>query len=84
VQCQLDEIAKLKTMRDIREALNHLPAGLRETYENILVKVPPGCVEIVRQVLQWLVCDVWPLTLAELHECLAIELGMDHIDVSIE
>jgi hypothetical protein len=30
--------------------------------------------------IQWLVCDVWPLTLAELHECLAIELDIDHID----
>jgi hypothetical protein len=80
VQCQLDEIAKLKTMRDIREALDHLPAGLQETYENILHNVPAGCVKIVRQVLHWLVCDVWPLALAELHECLAIEPDMDHID----
>src|SRR6266542_3524789 len=80
VQCQLDGIAKLKTMKDIREALNHLPKGLQETYERILEKVAPGCVEIVRHILQWLVCDVSTLTLAELHECLAIELDMDHID----
>jgi hypothetical protein len=80
VQCQLDQIAKLKTMRDIREALNNLPEGLHETYENILGKVAPGCIDIVRQTLQWLVCDVSTMTLAELHECLAIEEGMDHID----
>ena len=80
VQCQLDEIAKLKTMKDIREALNNLPEGLQETYENILEKVTTRCIRIVRQILQWLVCDVSTLTLAELHECLAIELDMDHID----
>jgi hypothetical protein len=67
-------------MKDIREALNNLPEGLQETYENILVKVTPQCVRIVRQILQWLVCDVSTLTLAELHESLAIELDMDGID----
>jgi hypothetical protein len=67
-------------MRDIRHALNHLPEGLQETYENILGKVEPGCVDIVKQTLQWLVCDVLTLTLAELYECLAIEQDMDHID----
>jgi hypothetical protein len=67
-------------MKDIRQALNNLPEGLQQTYENILVKITPGCVDIVKQTLQWLVCDVSSLTLAELHECLAIEEGMDHID----
>jgi len=67
-------------MKDIRQALSHLPEGLQETYENILGKVEPGCVEIVKQTLQWLVCDVSTLTIAELYECLAIEQYMDHID----
>ena len=67
-------------MKDIRQALSHLPEGLQETYENILEKVDPGCTDIVRQTLQWLVCDVTNMTLAELYECLAIETGMDHID----
>jgi hypothetical protein len=67
-------------MKDIRDALNNLPDGLYETYENILEKVPTRCVRIVRQILQWVICDFSTLTLAELHECLAIELGMDHID----
>ncbi|KAE9362799.1 hypothetical protein N431DRAFT_306139, partial [Stipitochalara longipes BDJ] len=80
VQCQLDSISKLKTMKDIRQALNHLPEGLQETYENILDKVDSGCTNIVRQTLQWLVCDVATMTLAELYEGLAIEVGMDHID----
>ena len=80
VQCQLDQIAKLRTMRDIRAVLSNLPEGLQETYENILVKIDPKCVRIVRETLQWLVCDVATLTLTELHECLAIEQGMDGID----
>jgi len=80
VQCQLDQISKFKTMRDIRGALNHLPEGLQETYENMLGRIAPQCIRIVREILQWLVCDVSTLTLTELHECLAIELDMDHID----
>ncbi|KAL5623863.1 hypothetical protein FOBRF1_003113 [Fusarium oxysporum] len=79
VRCQLDEIAQLKTMKDIREALKTLPKGLHETYENILVKIPSGTIRIVRQLLQWLVCTVSPLSLGELHESLAIEPNMDHI-----
>jgi len=67
-------------MKDIRQALTHLPEGLQETYENILEKVTPGCIDIVRQTLQWLVCDVTALTPIELYECLAIEQDMDHID----
>jgi len=67
-------------MKDIRQALNCLPRSLQETYEKILEKVDPGCVDVVRQTLQWLVCDVSTFTLAELYESLAIEQGMDHID----
>jgi Ankyrin repeats (3 copies) len=67
-------------MKDIRQALSRLPKSLQETYENILEKVDPGSVQVVRQTLQWLVCDVSTFTLAELYECLAIEQGMDHID----
>jgi hypothetical protein len=80
LQCQLDEIAKLKTMKHIREALSSLPEGLHETYENILAKVPTASVRIVRRILQWLICNVSALTLAELHESLAIEPDMDNID----
>jgi len=67
-------------MKHIREALSSLPEGLHETYENILAKVPTRSVRIVRRILQWLVCNVSTLTLAELHESLAIEPDMDHID----
>ena len=67
-------------MKDIRQALNCLPRSLQETYEKILEKVDPGCVDVVRQTLQWLVCDVSTFTLAELYESLAIEQGMDRID----
>ena len=67
-------------MKDIRQALNCLPRSLQETYERILEKVDPGCVDVVRQTLQWLVCDVSTFILAELYESLAIEQGMDHID----
>ncbi|KAH7323578.1 hypothetical protein BKA65DRAFT_71178 [Rhexocercosporidium sp. MPI-PUGE-AT-0058] len=79
-QCQLDEIGKLRTMKDIRMALNNLPTGLHETYEKILAKISTGNVRLVKQILQWLVCDVSTLSLRDLHEALAIEPGLDHID----
>jgi hypothetical protein len=75
---------KLKTTKDIRQALNCLPRSLQETYKTILEKVDPGRVDVVRQTLQWLVCDVSTFTLAELHESLAIEQGMDHIDEEVQ
>lgn len=84
MQCQLDQISSLKTTKDIRRALDNLLEGLQETYENILVKVDPGCVDVVRQIMQWLVCDVSTMTLAELYECLAIEEGVDHIDEAVQ
>ncbi|KAH7141832.1 ankyrin repeat-containing domain protein [Dactylonectria macrodidyma] len=80
IRCQFDEIAKLKTVKYIREALSSLPEGLYDTYENILVKVPKGNVRIVRQLLQWLVYNVSNLSLAELRESLAIEPDKDHIN----
>ena len=80
VQCQLDELGKLKSKKSIRKSLGSLPEGLHETYENILVKISNGNIGIVRQILQWLVCNGSTLSLAELHESLGIEPELDHIN----
>jgi hypothetical protein len=53
---------------------------LHETYDNILGKVAPQNTTIVRRILLWLCFSVLPLTLEELHEAVAIEEGLDHIN----
>src|SRR5947207_3760531 len=80
VDCQLDAIAKLRTIKAIRNVMNQLPRGLNETYENILIKVSADDTEIVRRILLWLAFAVLPMTLDEVHEAIAIEHDLDHLD----
>jgi hypothetical protein len=70
----------LKTIKGIRKALEELPHGLNETYESILLKVPPGDTEIVRRILLWLAFAVLPMTLAEIQEAIAIEHDLTYLD----
>lgn len=70
----------LRTVKAIRIALHELPEGLNETYENILKKISKSNVEIVRRILLWLSFAVLPLTLDEIHEAIAIEQNLDHLD----
>ena len=80
LQCQLDEISKMKQVKTIRQALNKLPQGLEQTYERILINVPECNVDIVRRVLLWLAFSALPLPLEELHEMIAIEKDLPKID----
>lgn len=80
VQCQLDIISTLKTIKGIRKALEELPHGLNETYESILLKVPPGDTEIVRRILTWLAFTVLPVSLSEVQEAIAIEHDLPYLD----
>ncbi|KLU90038.1 hypothetical protein MAPG_09005 [Magnaporthiopsis poae ATCC 64411] len=58
--CQLDEITKLHTEGDIRDALERLPKTLDDTYERIINKIPEPTMEITRQVSK-LLCSDAPL-----------------------
>ena len=80
VQCTLDNIATLRTVRSIRSALEELPKGLGEMYSAILSKIPKGDVSLVRKILLWLSFTVLPLTLEELHSAIAIEQGSEELD----
>ena len=80
MQCQLDSIALLRTVKAIKIALDQLPEGLNETYERILMKIPKSDTEMLQRVLTWLGFAVLPLTLEELHEAIAIEPGSDCLD----
>ncbi|KIV95467.1 hypothetical protein PV10_03121 [Exophiala mesophila] len=80
VQCQIDAIGSLRTVKAIRLALRELPKGLDETYDKILGKVSSSDIEIVRRILVWISFTMLPLTLREVHEAIAIEVGLDELD----
>lgn len=80
VQCQIDQICPLRTVRSIRKALNDLPEGLDDTYQRILLKVPKQNADIVRRILQWLSFVIRPLALWELHDAIAIDPELDYLD----
>ncbi|KAI0181782.1 hypothetical protein GGR52DRAFT_55354 [Hypoxylon sp. FL1284] len=80
VQCQLDTLSKLRTVRVIRQSLNQLPQDLDETYDRILARIPATDQEFARRILLWVSFSAKPLTLKELHTAIAIEADMDYVD----
>jgi hypothetical protein len=80
VQCQLDQISPLRTVRAIRKALDDLPDGLDDTYERILLGVPRHHIDVVHKIFQWLSISTSPLTLLELHDAIAIDPELDFLD----
>lgn len=79
-QCQLDSIARARTIREVRRALASLPQGLDETYNRILLQIPETDEDLFRKLLVWLAFSFLPLTLEELWEAIAIEPGSSSID----
>ncbi|XXG97511.1 hypothetical protein Hte_003816 [Hypoxylon texense] len=80
VQCQLDTLSKLRTVKAIRQSLSQLPQDLHETYDRILARVSTADQEFARRVLLWVSFAATPLTLKELHTAIAIEADMDYLD----
>lgn len=79
-QCQLKTISESRTVKQIRTALQSLPAGLDETYNQILRRVPKQDVYLVRKLLLWLAFSITPLTAGEIREAIAIDANEDSID----
>ncbi|KAI1766827.1 hypothetical protein GGR53DRAFT_180620 [Hypoxylon sp. FL1150] len=80
VQCQLDTLSELRTVRAIRHSLKELPHDLYETYDRILARISPADQVFARRVLLWVSFAAMPLTLKELHTAIAIETDMDYLD----
>jgi len=68
VECQLDSISRLRSDADRKDALNHLPDGLPQTYQRMLNTIArvPGDKEIVVKVMAWLTYALRPLRMEEL------------------
>ncbi|KAI0425674.1 hypothetical protein F5Y09DRAFT_352082 [Xylaria sp. FL1042] len=79
-QCQLDDIARMRTVRSIRSSLAKLPKGLDETYERILKRTPQEDVELLRKILLWVSFTAMPLKIEELHEAIALDVDADTIE----
>jgi hypothetical protein len=76
----MDYLATLRTGRDIRNALNHIPSTLNETYVGILQRIPASDREIAREALMWLCFSIRPLKLQELADAVVLNESDSTID----
>ncbi|KAI5841635.1 hypothetical protein BZA05DRAFT_380346 [Tricharina praecox] len=79
-KCQLDQIAGLRNDKAIKKALTSLPSGLNETYERIVGGISDDDKDLALRILRWLTCSLRPLSVSELVEGIAIELGDTELD----
>ncbi|PWW74656.1 hypothetical protein C7212DRAFT_282956 [Tuber magnatum] len=80
VKHSLDRVARQRSNKAIRSTLNALSRNMDQTYERTLKNIPPEDATLAQRVLQWLVCSFRPLTLEELVEAIAVELGASTLD----
>ena len=73
VQCQIEELSRLRTDRDIRQALTRLPSDLTETYLRVLNKIQDSDRPVAARALKWLVYAPRPLRLTEIAEAAIID-----------
>jgi ankyrin repeat protein len=75
-KCQIEALCKFRNDKAIEAALENLPKTLHDTYGRILQRVEddhPEDVEIVQNMLRWLVRSVRAMTLDELAEAMAVD-----------
>lgn len=75
-KCQIEALCRFRNDRAIEAALENLPKTLHDTYSRIIQRVEndhPEDVEIVQNMLHWLVKSVRAMTLDELAEAMAVD-----------
>ena len=80
VQCQLDEISRLRTDAGVKKALNQLPSSLEDSYLRILNTVAEADIDFAKRALLWLAYSSCPLQLKELAEAIILDPGLDCLD----
>ncbi|KAM0194676.1 hypothetical protein ACHAPI_006972 [Fusarium lateritium] len=78
--CQLDDLCKCRTIREIKHSLESLPEGLNATYSRQLASLAPSDIPLVNCIMAWLSFSFVPITLHQLWEALAIESGTTEVD----
>ena len=79
----MDSLAKKLTRREVRAALGSLPKELDETYDQAMQRIQnqdEGQTNLAHKVLYWISCSLRPLTVIELQQALAVELGDEDLD----
>ena len=74
VVCQLDILRECFNLKALRTALESLPVGLNETYDQILSKIPKGHKDDALKVLRFLVFSLRPVSIDEVAEVVAVDL----------
>ncbi|RJE20403.1 Ankyrin repeat protein [Aspergillus sclerotialis] len=81
VECQFNALRRAKNRNQLDECLRTLPRDLDETYERIFCSINDDYVEDVRRVLTMLCFSTRPLTVNELIDAHAVDLGESpHLD----
>ncbi|KAK2005308.1 Pfs, NACHT and ankyrin domain protein, partial [Colletotrichum eremochloae] len=73
--CQVNSLAECRSPRMMRDALQHLPKDLEETYERMLANIPKRDKDNAIRLLRFLVHVHRPLMLGEAIEILATDIG---------
>ncbi|KAI1127262.1 hypothetical protein F5Y10DRAFT_293052 [Nemania abortiva] len=73
---QVQEICEQTCDEDIRETISNLPKHLEETFHRILCRISSrGHSNLAQNVFPWIAASARPLSLEELREAIAIEIG---------
>ncbi|KAK6081885.1 hypothetical protein SCUP515_02664 [Seiridium cupressi] len=76
VECQLKALVKCpRSEQYLEKLLQSLPDTLDGTYARMLRQIPAFAREYAQQLLQTLCCAIRPLTILELIDALAVEIG---------
>lgn len=76
MECQFEELeACPQCEEDLDQLLNSLPQSLDETYARMLSHINPKLSEKARQVLNMLCYSIRPMTVSELIDGVAVEMG---------
>jgi hypothetical protein len=71
----MDSLATKFTRREVRDALDLLPAEVDATYEEIMERITgktQSASELAKRVLAWITCACRPLSLTEMQHALAV------------
>ena len=79
-QLQLDDVAKLRTDRSVRQALNFLPQNLGDLYSLMLSRIPPADVDLAKKALMFLVHSPALLNIKTIAEAAVFEPKQGSID----
>ncbi len=75
--CQLDALGKCRNRLMLRKSLATLPPTLDETYDRILCAIHIDDSEYAVRILRWLAFSLRPLSVEELSEAIAVDVGRD-------